>query len=139
MTEVAITLRPAPSLPFRDEGSTGAEPNQLILTIDPSHSTSLKLVAKIPGPRMRLRTLTMDALQPPHVPDAYGALLLDSLRGDQTLFPRRDEVELRWRLVEPLLQAWRDAPDAPEPYAAGTQGPASAGAALAPGHRWRAL
>ena len=139
MTEVAITLRPVPSLPFRDEGSAGAEPNQLILTIDPSHSTSLKLVAKIPGPRMRLRTLKMDALQPPHVPDAYEALLLDSLRGDQTLFPRRDEVELRWCLVEPLLQAWRDAPDAPEPYAAGTQGPASAAAALAPGHRWRAL
>ncbi|WP_295881347.1 hypothetical protein [uncultured Thiohalocapsa sp.] len=74
-------------------------------------------------------------------PSAYAVLLLDALRGDATLFTRRDGVEAQWRLITPILRAW--AADRAEPlpsYAAGGDGPAEAHALLARnGHGWRAI
>ena len=62
-------------------------------------------------------------------PDAYERLLMDVVRGNATLFMRRDEVEAAWGWVQPLLQSWEDKPEAPRPYAAGSWGP-TAGIAL---------
>ena len=59
-------------------------------------------------------------------PDAYERLILDVIRGNQTLFMRRDEVEAAWAWIEPILAAWRERRDAPKPYAAGTWGPSAA-------------
>ena len=59
-------------------------------------------------------------------PVAYETLLLDSMRGDATLFTRRDEVEAEWRIITPIEEAWAHLPAAGFPnYAAGSDGPIS--------------
>jgi glucose-6-phosphate 1-dehydrogenase len=71
--------------------------------------------------------------------EAYERLILDTMRGDATLFARNDEVEAAWAICDPILEAWgKD--DAPLPqYTAGSQGPEEANGLLEPGHRWRAI
>jgi len=59
-------------------------------------------------------------------PDAYERLVLDVVRGNQTLFMRRDEVEAAWSWVDPILDAWHGTNDAPKSYTAGTWGPSAA-------------
>ena len=59
-------------------------------------------------------------------PDAYERLLMDSVRGNPTLFMRRDEVEAAWRWVSPLMEAWASRTERPRPYAAGSWGPTAA-------------
>ena len=56
-------------------------------------------------------------------PEAYERLLLDVIRGNQTLFMRRDELEAAWNWVDPIREAWDAATDAPQSYTAGTWGP----------------
>jgi len=59
-------------------------------------------------------------------PVAYETLLLDSMRGDATLFTRRDEVEAEWRIITPIEEAWANLPAPAFPnYASGNEGPAS--------------
>src|SRR5262249_43439518 len=68
---------------------------------------------------------------------AYERLLLDAIDGRLNLFARSDQQEQAWRWVEPVLAAWRDDPQGPRPYAAGTWGPAAASALVArDGHAW---
>jgi len=101
------------------------EPNALIITIEPDEGFEVLFGVKSPGDELRLQTQRLrfrydDVF--PRLPEAYEALLLDLLHGDQTLFVRIDEVLEAWRLFTPLLQA-----DLPvHPYAAGTWGPAEA-------------
>src|SRR5436305_5862350 len=52
VTEIAVTLKPVPHLAFKQEGSVGVKPNQLVLTLQPNEGVSLSLGAKIPGSRM---------------------------------------------------------------------------------------
>jgi glucose-6-phosphate 1-dehydrogenase len=59
-------------------------------------------------------------------PDAYERLLMDVVRGNQTLFMRRDEVEAAWKWIDPILESWRDSSEMPKPYTAGTWGPSAA-------------
>ena len=59
-------------------------------------------------------------------PDAYERLLMDVVRGNQTLFMRRDEVEAAWTWVGPILDAWTASREAPRAYTAGTWGPSAA-------------
>ena len=91
----------------------------------------LHLTAKEPGPGgIRLRPVSLDlsyaqAFRQP-ASDAYERLLMDVVRGNPTLFMRRDEVEAAWTWVEPILQAWTDPQHRPRAYAAGTTGPTAA-------------
>ena len=72
-------------------------------------------------------------------PEAYERLLHDALLGDATLFTRADEVDAEWRIVDPVLEAWRSAPP-PEVYEAGSQGPSAADELLAVrGRSWRQI
>src|SRR3954447_17192744 len=142
-TEIAVTLKPIPHLAFRQEGSVGVEPNQLILLIQPNEGVSLSLVAKIPGARMSVRPVNMEFLYGTSFmsqsPEAYERLILDTMRGDATLFARNDEVEAAWAICDPILEAWKkDSGELPK-YAAGSQGPEEANKLLLPGHRWRAI
>jgi len=60
-------------------------------------------------------------------PVAYETLLLDSMRGDATLFTRRDEVEAEWRIITPIEEAWAEIPAPQFPnYASGSEGPKAA-------------
>jgi glucose-6-phosphate 1-dehydrogenase len=142
-TEIAVTLKPIPHLAFTQEGSLGVEPNQLILLIQPNEGVSLSLVAKIPGARMSVRSVNMEFLYGTSFmsqsPEAYERLILDTMRGDATLFARNDEVEAAWAICDPILEAWSKQGGPIPKYPAGSQGPEEANAILEPGQRWRAI
>jgi glucose-6-phosphate 1-dehydrogenase len=86
---------------------------------------------KDPGPGgMRLREVPLnlsfaEAFQE-RTPEAYERLLLDVIRGQQTLFMRRDELEAAWSWVDPIRTGWDLSADAPQTYTAGTWGPTGA-------------
>jgi glucose-6-phosphate 1-dehydrogenase len=72
-------------------------------------------------------------------PEAYERLLLDVLIGDPPLFPRQQEVELGWLILDPVEEFWAYYAK-PEQYPAGSEGPASADALMArDGRAWRRL
>jgi glucose-6-phosphate 1-dehydrogenase len=142
ITEIAVTLKPVPHLAFEQQGSLGVQPNQLIFSVQPNEGVSLSLVAKIPGAKMRVRPVNMEFLYGTSFisqsPEAYERLILDTMRGDATLFARNDEVEEAWRICDPILEAWSHTPGPLPQYAAGTQGPEEA-SALMMGGAWRPL
>jgi glucose-6-phosphate 1-dehydrogenase len=143
VTEIAVQLKPVPHMAFQSHGSVGVEPNQLILTMQPNEGVSLKLGAKIPGGRMRIRPVAMEFRYGTtflsQSPEAYERLILDAMRGDATLFTRADEVDAQWSIIDPVLRAWR-AGEAPlATYAAGSAGPAEAEALLGEDRKWRRL
>jgi glucose-6-phosphate 1-dehydrogenase len=72
-------------------------------------------------------------------PEAYERLILDTMRGDATLFARDDEVEAAWAIVDPILQAWEGMDGALPQYPAGSPGPSEADQILLPGAEWRPL
>jgi glucose-6-phosphate 1-dehydrogenase len=141
VTEVAIQFKAAPHLVFQGEN---LQPNLLVLNIQPDEGISLSFGTKSPGAQMHIRPVTMDFRYREAFGgapgDAYSTLINDCLRGDATLFDRADSVEAAWGLVDPILDAWKNAP-APFPnYPAGSAGPAAADDLTASGgRRWRAL
>jgi glucose-6-phosphate 1-dehydrogenase len=142
-TEIAITLKPVPHLALQESGSLGVQPNQLILAVQPNEGVSLSLVAKIPGARMRVRPVNMEFLYGTSFlsqsPEAYERLILDTMRGDATLFARDDEVEAAWSICDPILETWSRTPGPLPQYPAGSAGPPEADALLAPNRRWRSI
>jgi glucose-6-phosphate 1-dehydrogenase len=140
-TEIAIQFRRAPHQLFGDEGRA-LEPNLLALRIQPDEGITLRFAAKVPVQGLRLRTVNMDfsygAAFVAEAPDAYETLLLDALRGEATLFTRRDEVEEQWRIVDPILEVFAERlPETPL-YEAGSWGPLEADRLIAAdGRSWR--
>ena len=103
-----------------------AQANTLVITVQPNEGFLLFFDVKAPGDPFRLQRLTLHFAYDEEfktLPEAYQTLLLDLLRGDQTLFVHANEVETSWRMYTPLL----DLPDAAIPYPAGTWGPSEAG------------
>jgi glucose-6-phosphate 1-dehydrogenase len=142
-TEIAVTLKPVPHLAFQQEGSLGVQPNQLILAVQPNEGVAMSLVAKIPGARMAVRPVNMEFLYGTSFmsqsPEAYERLILDTMRGDATLFARNDEVEAAWEIVDPILTAWQSERGQIPQYEPGTPGPAEADALMEQGGHWRPL
>jgi len=142
VSEIAIQFKRAPHLLFR-RAAEDLEPNVLVLRIQPNEGISLRAAAKVPGPTIQIRSITMDFLYGlsfgEEQPEAYERLLLDCMLGDSTLFTRSDEVEAAWRLLTPMLEAWEEGPPPDFPnYAAGTWGPEAAHALIEEdGRRWR--
>ena len=106
-------------------------PNRLVIRLQPNEGIKLLIMIKDPGPGgMRLQHVPLDmtfaeSFNEPN-PEAYERLLIDVVRGNQTLFMRRDEVEAAWRWIDPILESWENATELPKPYVSGTWGPASA-------------
>jgi glucose-6-phosphate 1-dehydrogenase len=121
------------------------DPDILALRIQPDDGISLRFAAKVPGPSMTLRPVTMDFRYGSTFggsgPDAYERLILDAMLGDATLFARADEVIAAWKFVTPILEAWASAPAPAFPnYAAGTWGPDAAFELIEKdGRQWRRL
>jgi glucose-6-phosphate 1-dehydrogenase len=143
VTEIAVQLKPVPHLAFKQDGSLGVRPNQLVLTVQPNEGVSLSLVAKIPGTRMRIRPVNMEFLYGTSFlsqsPEAYERLIMDAMRGDATLFTRNDEVEAQWRIIDPVVRAWGDSGEGLAHYPAGSQGPAEATRLLEGEDVWRSI
>jgi glucose-6-phosphate 1-dehydrogenase len=150
VSEIALQFKQPPLNLFKTVECEGdlcqlveARPNTLIFRIQPSESISLRVSTKRPGMQYQIHPVKMDftyddAFATATLPEAYERLLLDVLRGDTTLFMRNDELDAAWRLVTPVLEAWQADASRPEPYAAGSWGPAGADELLARhGRSWR--
>jgi len=127
VSEIVIQFRSIPHSIF-DHAEGAPKPNKLVIRLQPDEGVKLFLMIKDPGPGgMRLREvpLNLSFAETFHerTPEAYERLLLDVIRGNQTLFMRRDELEAAWRWIDPIREAWDNAPDAPQAYTAGTWGP----------------
>ena len=130
LSEIVVQFRASPFSIFPAE-SFGREPNRLVIRLQPEEGIKLEVMTKDPGPGgMRLRPTNLDIsfeeTFKQRYPDAYERLLMDVVRGNATLFMRRDEVEVAWAWADSLLKAWSDRPEAPRPYPAGSWGPTAA-------------
>jgi glucose-6-phosphate 1-dehydrogenase len=134
VSEIVVVFKQPPHSMFPGaEGATA--PNRLHILVQPDEGMRLHLTAKEPGPGgYRLRPVSLDlsyaAAFDVRLPDAYERLLMDVIKGNPTLFMRRDEVEAAWTWTEPILQRWASSPDRPKRYAAGTDGPTAAATLL---------
>ena len=127
VSEIVITFKPIPHSIFEPQAGR-ISANQLVLRLQPDEGVKQWLMIKSPGPGgMRLRHVSLDMsfAQAFDVrnPDAYERLLLDVIRSNQTLFMRRDEVEVAWKWVDPILKAWDETNQPVQGYTAGTWGP----------------
>ncbi|MBO9455687.1 glucose-6-phosphate dehydrogenase [Paracoccus sp. R12_1] len=131
-SEIAITFKEPPHSIFDDTGAPKA--NELVIRLQPNEGMNLKVMIKEPGPGgMRLVQVPLDmsfadalGAEGADMPDAYERLIMDVIRGNQTLFMRGDEVEAAWAWTDPIIEAWEDSKRRPEPYDAGSSGPEEA-------------
>jgi glucose-6-phosphate 1-dehydrogenase len=144
LTEVAIHFKAVPLVLFKEEAAGSAlQAPVLTLRIQPHEGISLRFVAKVPGENISVGNVHMkmsyaDAFKRP-ISEAYERLLLDCMRGDATLFNRRDSVDRAWELIQPVLQVWEATPGV-HLYEPGSTGPAAADAMIARhGHQWRPI
>jgi len=143
-TEIAITFKKVPHSMFISVGLDDMPPNVLALNIQPQEGISLSFQAKRPGSKVCMGTLNMSFSYQNvfgvNVPEAYQRLLLDCMIGDQTLFTRFDGVEVAWRLLSPVLQAWQNDDSAPHEYPAGSSSfPQADWLIESDGREWRKL
>ncbi|MBL0313516.1 MAG: glucose-6-phosphate dehydrogenase [Holophagaceae bacterium] len=128
VAEIIVNFREVPHSIF-DLPSNSFRANQLVIRMQPEESMKLFLLAKKPGDTMALEqahlNLDFAGTSQTRRLDAYERLLMDAIRGNLTLFVRRDEQEAAWTWVEPILSAWSASPERPKLYAAGTWGPAA--------------
>ncbi len=141
VTEVAVVFKRAPHLPFGPDATESLNQNTLVIRIQPDEGLTVRFGSKVPGTAMEIRDVSMDFAYggtfTEASPEAYERLILDVLLGDPPLFPRHEEVEASWRILDPVLAAW-DEEGAPEQYEPGTWGPSRATEMLArDGRTWR--
>jgi glucose-6-phosphate 1-dehydrogenase len=144
VTEIRVHFKRTPQALFAGSGASCC-PNVVSLRIQPDEGISLSFGAKSPGTFMSTvpvmaRFTYADAFGGKS-PVAYETLILDAMRGDATLFTRRDEVQAEWKIITPIEEAWAELPPPVFPnYAAGSQGPEQALQLLkASGHGWMSM
>ncbi len=129
VSEIVVAFHEIPHSIFgSDAGSVAA--NHLVIRLQPDEGVKLWIMIKDPGPGgMRLKHVPLDMSFAQAFggrnPDAYERLLMDVVRGNPTLFMRRDEVDAAWRWIDPILETWKSKGDAPKPYTSGTWGPSA--------------
>ncbi|HEY1559011.1 MAG TPA: glucose-6-phosphate dehydrogenase [Kofleriaceae bacterium] len=144
VTEVALHFKSVPLVLFKEEAAGSVlQPAVLTLRIQPHEGISLRFVAKVPGENIQVGNVVMtmnyaDAFKRP-IAEAYERLILDCMRGDATLFNRRDSVDRAWELIQPVLQVWEATPGV-HIYEASSGGPPAADEMMGrAGHSWREL
>ena len=145
-SEIAIVFKEVPHSIFGD--AEGWRENVLAIRLQPNEGMTLSVMIKEPGPGgMRLTEVPLDmsfaeALgeEGTDIPDAYERLIMDVIRGNQTLFMRGDEVEAAWAWTDPVIAGWEARGDKPRSYDAGSGGPEDALMLLhRDGRRWREI
>ncbi|MBF1677723.1 MAG: glucose-6-phosphate dehydrogenase, partial [Scardovia wiggsiae] len=141
VTEIAVNFKRAPHLPFDSTSTQELGENAIVIRVQPDEGITLRFGSKVPGTAMEVRDVNMDFTYGNSFteasPEAYERLILDVLLGDPPLFPTSREIDLSWKILDPIEEFW-SAQGQPEPYRAGTWGPAQADAMLAnDGHSWR--
>ncbi|SHO60614.1 glucose-6-phosphate 1-dehydrogenase [Pseudoxanthobacter soli DSM 19599] len=130
VSEIVVAFKDIPHSMF-DETAGRISPNRLVIRLQPDEGVRLWLMIKDPGPggmRLQYIPLDMSFAKAFNVrnPDAYERLIMDVVRGNQSLFMRRDEVEAAWTWIDPILETWKAHKEAPKGYTSGTWGPTAA-------------
>jgi glucose-6-phosphate 1-dehydrogenase len=141
VTEIAVVFKRAPHLPFERTATEELGQNAIVIRVQPDEGITMRFGSKVPGTQMEVRDVTMDFGYgnsfTESSPEAYERLILDVLLGDPPLFPRHEEVELSWQILDPITSYWASK-GTPEQYPSGTWGPASADVMMArDGRTWR--
>ncbi len=115
LTEIVIQFRQAPHMLFGKAAVKQFQPNRLVLHIQPREGISWQFETKVPGPTVRMKTVSMDfdhddffGTEPS---TGYETLLYDAMVGDSTHFQRSDFVETAWEIVSPILDIWHNVPE----------------------------
>ena len=129
VSEIVIEFKSIPHSIFGEQAGR-IKANQLVIRLQPDEGVKQWIMIKDPGPGgMRLRQIALDvsfaATFQERNPDAYERLIMDVIRGNQTLFMRRDEVEAAWAWIDPILNAWTENRQEVQSYTAGTWGPSA--------------
>ena len=141
VTEIAVVFKRAPQQLFAASQTSTLGQNALVIRVQPDEGVTIRFGSKVPGAGVQVRDVTMD-FGYGHAfteasPEAYERLILDVLLGDPPLFPRHQEVELSWKILDPIEEFWATQ-GTPEQYRPGTWGPTSADELLArDGRTWR--
>lgn len=141
VTEIAVVFKRVPHHLFAEQQTSLLGENALVIRVQPNEGVTIRFGSKIPGPSMQIRDVTMDFgyghAFTEDSPEAYERLILDVLLGDPPLFPRQREVELSWKILDPIVKFWETAGQ-PEGYAPGSWGPECAERMLVrDGRSWR--
>lgn len=145
-SEIAITFKEPPHSIFDD--AKGWRENVLVIRLQPNEGMNLMMMIKEPGPGgMRLMQVPLDmsfadalGADAEDIPDAYERLIMDVIRGNQTLFMRGDEVEAAWAWADPIIAGWEARGDRPQGYDPGSSGPEDALMLMhRDGRRWREI
>ena len=141
VTEIAVVFKRAPQNLFAADQTSALGQNALVIRVQPDEGVTMRFGSKVPGVGMQVRDVTMD-FGYGHAfteasPEAYERLILDVLLGDPPLFPRHEEVELSWKILDPIEKFWATQGQ-PEQYRPGTWGPDSADRMMQiDGRAWR--
>jgi len=147
MSEIVINFKEPPHSIFPPEAGKLLA-NKLVIRLQPKEGITFRQMIKDPGPGgMRLREAPFDmtfakslGIDDLRMPDAYERLVLDVVRGNQTLFMRGDEVEAAWAWVDPIIAAWQEQGTVPQRYDSGSSGPEDALRLIhRDGRSWREL
>ncbi len=134
-TEIVVRFKRVPHLMFAKDYQGIRPPNSLQICIQPDEGIHLTFNTKLPGAGMRTQTVDMNFRYDDDfggdLPEAYERLLLDTLQGDASLFARSDEIELSWRVVDPILEGWEQGLAPLAFYEPGSWGPREADELLA--------
>lgn len=142
VTEIAVVFKRAPQQLFSRSQTTEQGQNALVIRVQPDEGVTIRFGSKVPGAGTEVRDVTMD-FGYGHAfteasPEAYERLILDVLLGDPPLFPRHEEVELSWKILDPIEEYWQEQGGPLEQYSPGSWGPPSADELLArDGRTWR--
>lgn len=145
-SEIVVVFKDAPHLIFGQE--SGQHCNTLAIRLQPNEGMTLGMTIKDPGPGgMRLIDVPLDMTfaealgeDIDDAPDAYERLIMDVMRGNQTLFMRGDEVEAAWGWTDPIIEGWQNRGEVPKPYDVGSNGPEDAMMLMhRDGRRWREI
>ncbi|MEG1443138.1 MULTISPECIES: glucose-6-phosphate dehydrogenase [unclassified Glutamicibacter] len=142
VTEIAVVFKKAPNLLFTDHKDDEFGQNAFVIRVQPDEGATIRFSSKVPGTQMEIRDVTMDFgygnAFTESSPEAYERLILDVLLGEPPLFPRHEEVEQSWRILDPFEEYWASQPTQPDPYAPGSWGPESSDELMAKdGRTWR--
>ncbi len=142
VTEIAVVFKRAPQHLFERSQTLELGQNALVIRIQPDEGVTIRFGSKVPGAAGEVRDVTMDFgyghAFTESSPEAYERLILDVLLGDPPLFPRHEEVELSWKILDPIEEYWTEQGGPLDQYAPGSWGPESADQLLArDGRVWR--
>jgi glucose-6-phosphate 1-dehydrogenase len=123
---IAIRFKKPPQELFKNTEIGNSHANWIVMGLQPDNTLRIEMQAKEPGLEIKSHTIGMETVEDEdskHKLDAYEAMILSAVMGDRSLFLRSDEVDLAWKVVDPVIEKWSKDKDFVHKYAAGTWGP----------------